>query len=328
MTPATSNDGAGGHPIQVVLGPCTDLRAEVFVRAAIPADGGRLRLEGTLAGPECRRSITLPVAAGLADMGRGPAGPLARAVLTEPAFWTPDLPNLYRLSIRLKDDGNTVAEVNRWIGLRRSGVRGRSLWLEGRRWVPRGVVREPGTCDVLALRTADVAAMLTDPPEPLLSAADEAGLAVIALTNLPLDRPPPADQLVDRIAAWGMHPSVVIAVLPATLPADTAASLTEAVRRLKGTMLIARVIDGALPPPDNAATGSDCLLVSLAENALPHAAWRDPKPAVPLIAWRRCADEDRADRSGCDRLQAALAAWRLADGRTHQPWDWAGYVGS
>jgi beta-galactosidase/beta-glucuronidase len=29
-------------------------------------------------------------------------GPASRAILTEPAFWTPDLPNLYRVEARLE----------------------------------------------------------------------------------------------------------------------------------------------------------------------------------------------------------------------------------
>jgi hypothetical protein len=317
----------GGLPIQVILGPCDDMRAEVFVRvASSEVPNASLRLAGELAGPECRRSITLPAGAALADLGPGEAGLLAKAVLTEPAFWTPELPNLYRLTARLAVDGRTVAETTRRIGLRRSGVRGRSLWLEGRRWVPRGVACASYSCDVKAIHEAGVAAVVVDPPEDFLAAADEAGLAIIGVAEADDGRSLAADEIVDRIGRWSMHPAVVITLLPqAVAEADVAALATQA-RRLKGTMLVARAVDGASPPPGSVAAGVDGLCVILDRGGLPHDAWREAAPAVPHIAWQRGdAGKERA-RTACDRLQAALAAWGLAEGRTEQPWDWAGYL--
>ena len=303
------------------------MRAEVFVRAALPEPPqSSLRLAGELAGPECRRSITLPAGASLVDLGAGPAGLLAKAVLTEPAFWTPDLPNLYRLTVRVEADGQTLTEATRRIGLRRSGVRGRSLWLEGRRWVPRGVARDPRSCDVPTVRDAAVAAVVTDPPESLLVAADEAGLVVIAVAQAGAGPAFDAGAIVERIGAWAGHPSVVITVLPQPLTDARAAAVAATARRLKGTMLLACTADGASPPPTGVPTGIDCLRVALGTGSLPHAAWRDAAPAVPLLAWRPGADADEPHRGDCDRLQASLAAWGVADGRPLQAWDWAGYL--
>lgn len=325
MKPAVA-DG-GGLPIQVILGPCDDMRAEVFVRmASSEVPRASLRLGGELAGPECRRSMTLPAGAALADLGPGEAGLLAKAVLTEPAFWTPELPNLYRLTARLVADGQTVAQATRRIGLRRSGVRGRSLWLEGRRWVPRGVACASHSCDVKAIHEAGVAAVVVDPPEDFLAAADEAGLAIIAVAEAANGRALAAEKIVERIGRWAMHPAVVITPLPqAVAEADIAAVAAQA-RRLKGTMLVARTVDGASPPPSSVAAGIDALCVILDRGGLPHDAWREFAPAVPLIAWQRLDAGNEPTRTACDRLQATLAAWGLADGRTHQPWDWAGYM--
>lgn len=325
MKPAVA-DG-GGLPIQVILGPCDDMRAEVFVRvAASEVLGASPRLAGELAGPECRRSITLPAGAALADLGPGEAGPLAKAVLTEPAFWTPELPNLYRLTARLVADGRTVAETTRRIGLRRSGVRGRSLWLEGRRWVPRGVACDSQSCDVKAIHEAGVAAVVVDPPEDFLAAADEAGLAIIAVAEGGSGRPLDADAVVERMGMWAMHPAVVITVLPQSFAEADVAAVASTTRRIKGTMVLARVVDGASPPPIGVPAGIDCVLVVLEGSSLPHDAWRGGAPPLPLVAWQRNVNARAADRSGCDRLQAALAAWGLADGRGLQPWDWAGYL--
>lgn len=310
-------------PLQVILGPCDDMRAEVFVRASAP--GTAARIEGHLAGPECRRSITLPAGATLTDLGPSGAGLLARAVLTEPAFWTPELPNLYRLTARLVAAGRTVAETTRWIGLRRSGVRGRSLWLEGRRFVPRGVSCHPGTGDVETLRAAGVAAVVRDPPEPLLTAADEAGLAIIAVAEPADAGTSTADAVLERIRGWAAHPSVMVAMLPDSCAPSLDAEAAAAFRRLKGTMIVAAVACGASPPTGDVPAGIDCVCVALDADHPPHDAWRDAPP-VPLLAWRRSPGDAVTDRSGCDRLQAELAAWGLGAGGTHRPWDWAGYL--
>jgi hypothetical protein len=324
----TDREGGSTVPplvVQVVLGPCDDMRAEVFVRAATPDAAGPVQLAGTLSGPECRRSITLPVAAPLADLGGSGSGLLAKTLLTEPAFWTPELPNLYRLDVRATAGGQTVAECTRRIGLRRSGIRGRSLWLEGRRWVPRGVACEPTACDLESLRAAGAVAVVSDPPESLLTAADTSGLAVITVVQPTDGQPLAIDDAVHCIAIWAAHPSVVMTVIDDGAD-DIVATLAARVQRLKGTMLLGRVVDGAAPPPLGRSDGIDCLVLSLDADTLPHEAWRDAAPPLPLVAWRRASLPAQERRRGCDQLQAALAAWGLADGRSHQPWDWAGYL--
>jgi len=328
VKPAVAGGGLPIHPpIQVILGPCDDMRAEVFVRVAGPdVPRASPRLAGELAGPECRRSLTLPAGAALADLGPGAAGLLAKAVLTEPAFWTPELPNLYRLTARLVADGQTVAEPTRRIGLRRSGARGRSLWLEGRRWVPRGVACESQACDMKAMEEAGAAAMVVDPAEPFLAAADEAGMAVIAVAETADGRSLAPAEIVARIARWAMHPAAVITLLPRSITAAEVAALAAEARRLKGTMLLARTVDGASPPPITVAAGIDGVCVALDHTGRPHDAWREGAPAVPLIAWQHGGEGAERSRAACDRLQAALAAWGIAAGRTLQPWDWAGYI--
>ncbi len=323
----TGPGGDGASPdlhLQVVLGPCDDMRAELFVRCTPPRSSlPGLRLEGRLVGPECRHSNTLPAGAPLTDMGSGASGLLARAVLTEPAFWTPELPNLYWLEARATAGGGTVGTERRRIGLRRSGVRGRSLWLEGRRWVPRGVGCAAAAIDPVAFRESGTAAVVPNPEEAACSAADEAGVAIIAAIDEPR-----LDQAIvaERIAMWALHPSVVMAVLPGTFDDGLAAASIPVLRRLKGTMLLARVVDGGTAPPSSVAEEIDVLVLSLVGDGLPHAAWRDAPPELPIVAWRRDGTPPEQRRRGCDRLQAALAAWGLADGRPRPGWDWAGYV--
>jgi hypothetical protein len=107
-------------------------------------------------------------------------------------------------------------------------------------------------------------------------------------------------------------------------------AIIAAVRPLKGTMLVGLEVDGTQPPdavPAVAADAVDCIVVDLPLDGLPHDGWRLWKANTPLVAQRAVATGSSAEhRQECDRLQAALAAWGLADGAKHLPWDWAGYL--
>ncbi len=330
--------GAGEVPLSVILGRCDDMRAEVFVRAAVPASAGRLTLTGTLTGPRCRRSITLPVTARLEDLPpsagaatgsgveqRGNQPAVARAILTEPSFWTPELPNLYRLEARLRCDEGDVPVIDRMVGLRRLGVRGRSFWFDGRRWVPRCVPSEALGNDPLSLAAVAATAWIVDPDEASLAVADEAGVAVVAVLPAAVT----ADAAASRIAGWSLHAAVVGVVCGPEMPAELVTAVATEARGLKGTMLLGLSARGDLPPVA-ATPGVDFLVVVLEGDALPHEGWRNP-PSMPLLALRRSQPASSrpdvaAARLACNRLQADLAAWGLAGGGGRLPWDWAGYA--
>ena len=329
-------------PLAILAGRADDMRAEIMVRLGgdvRAGDSGPLHLTGTLVGPRRGRDMTLPTTVKLADVtvdhaSAAAAGQsLARAVFTEPAYWTPELPNLYRLQAEIQRGDQTVAVVDRMVGLRRLGVRGRSLWLEGRRWVPRGVTIPPTGFDPTALRSLSAAAVVNDPTDAISAAADQAGVAIIArlegADGVPLD----AAGARDRIAAWALHPSVVLAVVPRTANAEESMAIVAGVRPLKGTMLVGLEMDGTQPPdavPTAIAGGVDCIIVDLPCEGVPHDGWRLGSPwgaDKPLVAQRAFATGSSAEhRQECDRLQAALAAWGLADGAAQLPWDWAGYL--
>jgi hypothetical protein len=322
-------------PLAIVPGRSDDMRAEIMVRVTggDAGGGGLLHLEGTIVGPRRGRDMTLPTTMKLIDVGsdRRSATAVARAVFTEPAYWTPELPNLYRLSARVLDGGHALAVVDRMIGLRRLGVRGRSLWLEGRRWVPRGVTIPPAGFDPASLRGLSAAAVIDDPSDALCEAADQAGVAIIAVLRGVDAQPFDRDTAAGRIASWALHPSVVLAVVPRQTAAERSGAVVAAARPLKGTMLVGVEVDGTQPPvavPSAAVGGVDCLIVSLPCDGLPHEEWRSWREDKPLVAWRATATPrgtPAEHRQECDRLQAALAAWGCGQGRSQLPWDWAGY---
>ena len=350
---------ASDPPLDCILGRCDSLRAEVFFRGELPpgVTAGETALTGTLSGPDCRHAITLPVTAKLAAVPGSPAEPAAaaassvvtRAILTEPSFWTPELPGLYRLEARLVAAGREVATWQRPLGLRRLGVRGRSLWLDGRRYVPRGIVAPAERIDLAAFRAASLAAVVADPSEDFLARADTEGVAVLGLVadsaGRPLDREPAAAAIV----RWAWHPAVFAAVVPRGAAAEEIAVAT---RGRRGTLLVAGEVDGTLPPPITPA-GIDLLVVTLPAGEVPHAAWRTEPSSVPLVARLKRgresflrstlpgeAGQGRAASGGremtpdpffflpsrrpCDAIQAALAGWGTAADEPAP--SWAGYV--
>jgi len=348
-------------PLACILGRCDSLRAEVFFRAELPPGlaPGEPVLAGTLTGPDCKHAITLPVTAKLATVPVSPAEPagatatsvVARAILTEPSSWTPELPNLYRLEARLVVGGRELAAWQRPVGLRRLGVRGRSLWLDGRRYVPRGIAAPAERIDPAAFRAAAVAAVVPHPSEAFLARADVEGVAVLGLLADEADHALDVETATSAVLRWAWHPAMFAVVVPQGGSAAAAGEIATATRGRRGTLLVASEADGTLPPPAVPA-GVDLLVVTLPAGSLPHAAWRTEPPGVPLVARatrgresflqstlpgeaglghaarggrEMTPDSSLPSRRPCDSLQAALAAWGTAGGAAPAP-DWAGYV--
>jgi hypothetical protein len=301
----------------LTLGRCDEMRAEVLLRPG--STGEPATMTGTLSGPQRGRDTTLPVTARLEPTG---TPGLFRAILTEPAYWTPDLPNLYRLRATITaSDRSPQQRIDTLLGLRRLGVRGRSLWLDGHRWVPRAVA-PTGVAGVDACKPAALAALVAEPDEATLARADAIGVAVLARVNASAADHPAV--IADRIAAWSAHPSAVLAILPAQMPAATVAEVAQAIRGRKDTLLLAATVAGTDPPPTTIPPGIDAVVVSLCASELPHDAWRTGT-ATPVIAWRHLDRSPAMSRAPCDALQAALARWAARDSDA-RPWDWAGYI--
>ena len=131
---------------RVILGRADDLKADVLFQMSVPTKAeadSPLEFEGFLTGPRSTRASTLPVQQNIrihsqqvVDEGTEILG---HAMLTEPAFWTPNVPMLYLVKCRITSSGKEVALISQTTGLRRLGIRNHSLWLDGHRFVLRGV---------------------------------------------------------------------------------------------------------------------------------------------------------------------------------------------
>jgi hypothetical protein len=88
---------------------------------------------------------------------------------------------LYDVRVEVVDSTQTVAVVERTIGMRRLGPLGRSLKLEGKRWVVRGVaenVVEPASPE--QWRNAAAAMIVSGPDDSLCEACSREGVLLVA----------------------------------------------------------------------------------------------------------------------------------------------------
>ncbi|MCA9184846.1 MAG: hypothetical protein R3E01_27990 [Pirellulaceae bacterium] len=108
----------------------------VYAQLPRPSADARCQLRGTITGPHCHYSRTLPTRWDFLDQGDGPTI-LARATVVDPCFWTPTLPFLYDVTLELEQHGQRVWSTSQRIGLTRYGTRGCNLLCDGKRWVLR-----------------------------------------------------------------------------------------------------------------------------------------------------------------------------------------------
>ncbi|MEX2174251.1 MAG: hypothetical protein WD872_07805 [Pirellulaceae bacterium] len=125
--------------LDIFYGDLTVNRALVYARLPRSVQDAGWSLVGQVRGPRCLHAETLPLTSPLVDLGPGPTL-LARAMVPDPVFWSPDLPAIYDVIVHLMSGTKIVATARREIGLRSLGVRGRNLALESKRWVLRGVM--------------------------------------------------------------------------------------------------------------------------------------------------------------------------------------------
>jgi len=305
------------------------MRAEVYVRLL----NGGTPLEGTLRGPRCAHAATLATTAPLRVLpplpGAAADTPTCEAILVEPGFWSPELPNRYQLDLQLGGDAVTISQL---VGIRRLGHRDGAFRLDGRRYVPRFVhidraraVQPDAAAAVVSAARESAAAIWAVLPSPAFcEAADADGVMLLAELPEDLDE----DQAAREVARLAVHPSVGFLLLK---PGQQFAVASW--RGFRGTLQVGLQVDGSMPPVINAEQGGlakeiDFLMVTVPEDGLPQAGWQQTPP-LPVMVCRPLSEPAdgitmRERRRGCDHLQAELAAWL---GHQRRPaWEPAGYA--
>ena len=270
--------------------------AHVYVRVARDETREPLTLRGFVRGPRCRHSRTLPAQFPLRDLGSGPTY-LAEARVTDPTFWSPEIPALYDLHVELCRHDRVFQQFRGTIGIRRLGCVNTSLRLEQQRWVPRGLyVSDPTPAEIASAREHDVVLLCNHPGDSACAEATEQGVLMMAHVS----DSEPHDEL-RRLARWA---SVGIAVVPNL----TATSLTS-FRKQFPNLLLAQPVRAAqedFKRPVEAA-GYDLYLCEV-DDVASYRVWASTN-TQPVIVQRRTPElvTIATARAACDRLQRDLA---------------------
>jgi hypothetical protein len=279
--------------ISIEVRDATDSSALVTIVGADGASAAALGSE--LHGPVCAFARTLPsvVAAKVARDGYS-----VEFLVTEPCYWTPQLPFLYNLRLRSQDDQGTIRELDRSIGLRRLIAHGRDLRLNGERIVLRGASCGQFEPSQLAeARAAETAILTRYPSDDLFDAAAYTGVFLVA------DATAGSGDLMSIFHDLSWQPAVAIVLLNRDQIVE---DQTREGRRMS-LLLAQRIRLEETAGESDIAAATDVIAVELAEGDRPPA-WM-AKVSKPVIAIRRgrvYADLYEV-RAACDRLQAELA---------------------
>lgn len=165
------------------------------------------KLTGVLRGPQSLLGTTLPTTIPFRDLGSGDTM-LAEALLPDPCFWSPEMPALYTAHLELQQGHDCVASLDRTIGIRALGVKGRSFYDQGKRVVLRGASFQwPLSPDLLQWHDELATVLAVNPNEALCDEATRVGVRIVAQLQQP------DHDIRAEVRRLGRHPSVqVIAV--------------------------------------------------------------------------------------------------------------------
>lgn len=296
-----------------ILCPRADVTAARIVVRMPPPEGSAprsWRLSGEIVGPVCDFARTMPVNVQLRppadDANSGHIA--ATATLTEPCFWTPELPFLYYAHLQLHtaaQQESPAAQLRRPLGLLPLSIRKRRFYLNSETWVPRAISADTSyvAADLLdEYRQLGAVLLVTNPDDAFCDAASHRGIPLIAQVPAAGDEFWPA---IRRLARW---PAVALLVIGDSLPVGDGSPGEEAIRHAAaGKLLGLRVQAGAanalppLPPWADVIVchGRDAAEIEpiAAQSILPTiAVCQAETPLSPADA-----------RARCDALQQALA---------------------
>ena len=168
--------------LSVFFGHASNAEARVYAQwqSDHPTAMPELTISGTIVGPHSAHARTLPAKMPFRFLGSGDS-PLAEAIVPDPCFWTPESPYTYRVSLEVQHQGKVVQRHEQLLGIRPLGVRGRSFYLDSRRWVLRGGFSDALHAIALAdLRDADLATKVSfSDDSAFLAKASELGVLLV-----------------------------------------------------------------------------------------------------------------------------------------------------
>ena len=249
---------------------------------------------GKLIGPHCQYARTLPAEFSFSGISMQPGAHVAQVI--DPCYWTPELPFLYYLQLKIQlEDGQEIEQTTQ-VGLTRWESHWRNLRLETRRVVLRGAGSTRPTADTLqSAREARTALLIKDIDQATFDSAAQLGVVLC------LDLRDADDFDCSALADIHYSPSLFLAIVSSEQRDDQKFR-----DLLPNHCLIARHLSNSSTIEDSLDAGP-VLAFDLKPGERPPA-WVS-MASRPVIAIRR--GEDYTDlseaRAACDRLQAELA---------------------
>jgi hypothetical protein len=278
--------------LNVFHGEATPASARVYVRLDVD-DATDLKLEGTISGPHCKYASTLPTTVAFQDLGCRPT-PLAAAAIVDPCFWSPGMPMLYHVHVQICRQDHVLESAERLLGVRVWGVRGRSLYLDGRRWVLRGAeCDDVVTTPIADWHEAAMAIIASEPSPELCRRASEVGVPLVPRLSHP------GVPLIDRLRDTAQWPAAVLAIVE-----DPGFDAAKAAQVAPNLLLAQPARPDHLGDLHPWARLAICEVTDVDEFRRHSASCN-----VPVLAYRRLGNDHTpaAARTECDRLQRDLA---------------------
>jgi hypothetical protein len=298
--------------LDIFYGEASNNLARVYARVTGVPGGAEFSLSGFVRGPECKYCKTLPTNTALVDAGAGESL-LAQALVPDPCFWSPDVPSRYRVHVDLRRGNSVVESTEREFALRNFGCRGKNFFLEGRRWVLRGVTADnPSVEELPAWREARATLFIENPGDEICREATRIGVVVVPWIGMEQSAEKELNE-VRRLAKFGAVPMVLI---------QSAAIPLETLRRAAPNLVFGLDVGWDSPfldgqcPSYYTFPGAEFAFVQVKQFEK-FARLVDNSPH-PVVAWRPIHEQIpfAEARAACDVLQRDLAPFG----------DYAGYV--
>ena len=204
------------HLLQVFHGELDSHTAQVYVKWA-ECSHGELSLRGHVRGPFTARARTLPATFTLHDLGPGPSL-LARAIISDPCFWTPGLRFHYEIVAEVCRGTEVIARGEQILGLRHLGLlRGQLCW-ERQAWTLIGC-RDETSAEVpwSAWREQQVVRVVAAPSESVCHEASQEGVALVAHLEVDTKARSEIEHETRRLGKW---PAVALVLISGEVGGD------------------------------------------------------------------------------------------------------------
>lgn len=255
---------------------------------------GRIRaFQGELRGPHCSKAKTLPASFAIQRCECDEKFSQCTSLLvTDPCYWTPELPMLYELSLELELADGTTTAWRHEVGLRRWAIHGRAFFREGKRVVLRGAVVNNFSPETLVQASeAELTLLVREPSNEISERASELGV------SLAVDLRDFDGELTPVLLHHTWHAAVEMVILDENFAAAF----------YKPHSMRIGCVCGAAKPQAAGVDWADVVVFELDPGERPPLwAATCEKPVIAIRRGGAYAELGQA-RQSCDRLQAEFA---------------------